>query len=137
MLITPKIKDDCLNWICMNCPVEALVQIDQQELLISSGIPFDILAGVLRHFERIGLIEELNCRRVATFLIVNAEAHEFVLRGGFLAQEEVFETNIAKLILEIENLKKQIAPDHLDTVNKISSIASAILGGLTLFKKSS
>lgn len=63
------------------------------------------------------------------------EANDFLLRGGFVAQEELLETNINKLLLEIDNLKKQLGPDQLETVNKLSSIASAVFSGLSLFSK--
>ena len=66
-----------------------------------SNFTFDILNPILTYFNRIGLIAELNSRRDAIHLILQVEAHELYLRGGFTAQEELLETNIKKLLLEM------------------------------------
>lgn len=134
-MITPAIKDNVLKWLCLNLKPESLYTIDMEDLLKTANIDFDTLNSVLSYFERIGLIEELNSRRVAIHLIVRVEANDFLLRGGFVGQEELLETNIKKLLLEIDNLKKQLGPDKLETVNKLSSIASAVFSGLSLFGK--
>ncbi len=134
-MITPAIKDNVLKWLCLNLKPESLYTIDMADLLKTANIDFDTLNSVLSYFERIGLIEELNSRRVAIHLIVRVEANDFLLRGGFVGQEELLETNIKKLLLEIDNLKKQLGPDKLETVNKLSSIASAVFSGLSLFGK--
>lgn len=134
-MITPAIKDNVLKWLCLNLKPESLYTINMADLLKTANIDFDTLNSVLSYFERIGLIAELNSRRVAIHLIVRVEANDFLLRGGFVGQEELLETNIKKLLLEIDNLKKQLGPDKLETVNKLSSIASAVFSGLSLFGK--
>lgn len=134
-MITPTIKDDVLKWLCLNLKPESLYTIDMANLLKTANIDFDTLNSVLTYFQRIGFIEELNSRRIAIHLSVRVEANDFLLRGGFVGQEELLETNIMKLLLEIDNLKKQLGPDQLDTINKLSSIASAVFSGLSLFGK--
>ncbi len=134
-MITPTIKDDVLKWLCLNLETESLYTIDMTDLLKTTNLTFDTLNSVLYYFQRIGFIEELNSRRVAIHLILRVEANDFLLRGGFVAQEELLETNINKLLLEIDNLKKQLGPDQVETVNKLSSIASAVFSGLSLFSK--
>ena len=86
-------------------------------------------------FQRLGFIEHLNLRRSNIAFILRTDAHDYAQKGGFVAQEEVFKANIDKLLLEIDNLKKQLRPDQLDTANKISGIASALLSGFSLLHK--
>ncbi len=132
-MITPTIKDDVLKWLCLNLETESPSQIPVDDVLKSINIDFDTLNSVLRYFERHGFIEDLNARKVAIFLILRVEANDFLLRGGFVAQEELLEANINKLLLEIDHLKKELGPDRLETVNKLSSIAAAVFSGLSLF----
>lgn len=134
-MITPIIKDSVLKWLCLNSEPEVLCKINMADLLETTNLTFDTLNSVLTYFQRIGFIEELNARRVAIFLILRVEANDFLLRGGFAEQEEILENNVKKLLLEIENLKKQLGPDHLETVNKLSSIASTIFSGLSFFHR--
>lgn len=63
------------------------------------------------------------------------ELHDFANKGGFAIQEEIFKANLDKLEFEIDLLRKQLSPDKLDSLNKISSIASALFGGLSLLPK--
>lgn len=134
-MITPIIKDSVLKWLCLNLEPEVLCKIDIADLLKTTNLTFDALNSVLTYFQRIGFIEELNARRVAVFLILRVEASDFLLRGGFVEQEEILESNIKKLLLEIKDLEKQVSPHHLETVNKVSSIASTILSGLSFLHK--
>ena len=89
----------------------------------------------MQYFGRINFLEELGINRKGFSLILLTEAHNFYLKGGFAIQEEIFKANIEKLGFEIDNLKKQLSPDKLDTLNKISFIASALFGGLALLPK--
>ena len=89
----------------------------------------------MQYFGRINFLEELGINRKGFSLILLTEAHNFYLKGVFAIQEEIFKANIEKLGFEIDNLKKQLSPDKLDTLNKISFIASALFGGLALLPK--
>lgn len=130
-MITATLKDGILKWLCFNTEPEVLGDIDISDLLVVTNTDFDTLNAVLTYFDRIGFLEELNSRRVAISLIVRIEAHDFLLRGGFVAQEELLESNIKKLLLEIENVKPQL----LDKGEKIATIGSAILSALSLMWK--
>lgn len=125
-LITTKIKDDTLQWLCVNVRPGRLVQIDMSDMLNTVNIDFDTLNAVLYDFEELDLIESLNMRRTATFLILKVRAHDFFRQGGFAVIDALTEANIQKLLYEIESLAKQLKPDQLDTFNKIASIASAV-----------
>lgn len=133
-IITPAIKDKILFFLCSEASVEQTSQCETPELLKQLELDFDTFNAIMVQFERFGLVEDLNIRRAHLSFILRVDAHDYAQKGGFSAQEEVFKSNVEKLILEIENLKKQLAPNHLETANKISSIASAIFSGLTLFQ---
>ncbi|WP_273209080.1 hypothetical protein [Runella zeae] len=134
-MITPTIKDSVLKWLCDNMPVEQYRPVNLQSLFKETNLTFDTIEPILQYFNRLGLIGELNARRTSTLLLLRIEAHDFLSRGGFIAQEEIFKKEIEKLIIEIENFKKQLKPDQLETAEKLSTIASAILSGITLFVK--
>lgn len=133
--ITPSIKDKVLFHFRDHCPLEQLVYFPTSELLSETETEFDTLRAVLRQFERFGFLEELGVGRENTCFILLADLHDFAHKGGFFIQEEILKGNIEKLGFEIDLLRKQLGPDHLETVNKISSIASAIFSGLTLLPK--
>jgi hypothetical protein len=133
--ITLAIKDIVLFHLRDNYPLEQLVYVTTKELLIHTETDFDTFRAVLRQFERFGFLEELGVEYENTCFILLADLHDFAYKGGFFVQEELFKGNIEKLGFEIDHLRKQLGPDHLDTMNKISSIASAIFSGLALLPK--
>lgn len=133
-IITPAIKDKILNYLVTDCPLEQLVYSPTEEVLKEADTDHDTLYAVLSQFQRLGFLKEFAMQSTVTF-ILHAEAHDFALKGGFTVKEEVFEANIKKLMLEIDTLKKQVGPDHLDKVEKIASTASALFAGLSLIYK--
>ncbi len=133
-VITPAVKDDILSYICIKCPPENFFKIDTEEILRDIECDFNTLDAILSQFQRLNFLSKLGVGDTTTF-VPHLEATDFKQRGGFVAQEEIFETNIKRLLLEVDNLKKQLSPDQLETANKISSIASAIFSGLALLHK--
>jgi hypothetical protein len=134
-IITPILKDKVLEYLCSACQTEYSVSANTNEIVNYLEIDFDTFHSIMNQFQRLGLVYDLNLRRSAVFFILTVEANDLYLQGGFLAREELLENNIRKLVLEIDNLKKQLSPDLLDKAEKITSIASGILGSLSLFKK--
>jgi hypothetical protein len=134
VIITPVIKDKVLFYLCTEALPEKLSQGKTKEILTELELDFDTFNAIMNQFQRFNLIEDLNIRRTDISFILLLESHDLAQKGGFVAQEEVFKSNIEKLILEVDHLKKQLSPDQLDSANKISAIASAIFSGLTLFK---
>lgn len=132
--ISPQLKDKVLNYLCDECPLEQQVSDNTKNTLKELEISFDEFNAIMNQFQRYGILEDLNLRHNHCSFVLLTEAHDYVRQGGFTIQEEVFKGNIEKLMLEVENLKKEIAPDHLESINKISGIASAILSGLSIFK---
>ncbi len=133
--ITPAVKDKVLFHLRDNCPLEQMVYVPTKELLAETETDFQTLRAVLYQFERFGFFKEVGVGRESTSIIMYIELHDFANKGGFAIQEEIFKANIEKLGFEIDNLRKQLSPDKLDTLNKISSIASALFGGLALLPK--
>lgn len=135
MVINPEVKDKILNYLILHAKVEQFQSGDTNENLKELDIDFDTFHAVMTYFERVGFLKELGLNRRGVHFILLIEAHDFYLRGGYSVQEEILETNVKKLLFEIDNLKKQLEPDKLDKLNKISSIASAIFSGLALLPK--
>jgi hypothetical protein len=134
MIITAAIKDKVLLYLCENCTPERASSA-ATTILKEIDIDFDTFNAIMHQFQRIGIIKELTIRKPYCFFILLTEAHDYASRGGFTAQEELIVGNVEKLILEVEHLKKQLLPDHLDSINKIAGISSALLSALSLIKK--
>lgn len=134
-MITSEIKDTVLFYICNQAIPEQVSSCTTPDLLKELNIDFNTFNAVMVQFQRFGFIEDLNLRHSYLSFILLTDAHDFAQKGGFAIQHEIFKANIEKLGFEIDNLKKQIAPDKLDTLNKISSIAAALFGGIALLSK--
>ncbi len=133
--IIPSIKDKVLFHLRDNCPLEQMVFVPTKELLTDTETDFDTLRAILYQFERFGFFKEVGVGRENISIIMYIELHDFANKGGFAIQEEIFKANLDKLEFEIDLLRKQLSPDKLDSLNKISSIASALFGGLSLLPK--
>ena len=92
----------------------------------------DKIIGIMSHFQRQGLIDNLNCNAHQVCFQLLLEASELLSKGGFKAKEEILQANIEKLLLEIEDLKPSL-PNKVETITSIAaSIATA--AGLLLGK---
>jgi len=131
--ITPELKDSVLKLLCEECILESHSEINEtsiQTILDSFAISFDELNAILTYFERIGLLKNLNARHIYISFVLKMEANDFNRKGGFTFQETILLSNIDKLLLEIEVLKKDLSPDQLDKANKVVSIAGVISSAL-------
>ena len=129
MKIDYLLKDKVLRFLCDHYPAEQNRQIDLKELLKVSGVDFDSVNAVLSYFARVGLISDVNSRRVALFLTLRVEAFDMLSHGGYTAQEELLKNNIEKLLLEIESLK----PSMPEKVNTLTTIAANIVAAFGMF----
>ena len=134
-MITTAIKDKILLYLCEETTPEQVSSASTNDILRDLETDFDTFNAVMAQFQRFGFVEDLNLRRSHLSFILRTDAHDFVQKGGFVIQDEIFKANIEKLGFEIDHLKKQLGPDKLDTLNKISSIASALFSGLALLPK--
>lgn len=134
-MITVAIKDNVLFYLCKEAIPEQVSSGSTNDILKELELDFDTFNAVMTQFQRFGFVEDLNLRRSYLSFILRTDAHDFSQKGGFAIQDEILKANIEKLGFEIDNLKKQLGPDKLDTLNKISSIASALFSGLALLPK--
>jgi hypothetical protein len=134
-IITPEIKDTVLKYLCTNATPEQIVSGKTADDLKELGLSYDTFLAVMTLFERIGLLAELELSKKEVSFILRTEAHDLYLKGGFTAKEELFENNLNRLLFVMDELKKQLGPDHQNTVNKLSAIAAQLLNGIALYKK--
>lgn len=85
-MITSIEKDQVLSFICENCPLSALLDIPYSEFKLFGMEPEDIRA-IFSHFKRKGLISHYSERRHSVQFVLLVEANDYLLHGGFLAQE--------------------------------------------------
>ena len=133
MIFSPQQKDEWLKFLLLrtNNSDENFGIIDD-EFLKGKEMTLNKFRPLMEYFERLNFIElQLNNWAGISYYF-RQEAIDFLGRGGFVAQEDIFENNIEKLLLEIDNLKKELAPDKLDTINKLTSIGNSILSGLNI-----
>ena len=134
-MITASTKDKILFYLCSEAVPEKLSSGKTADILKELELDFDTFNAIMVQFQRFGFIEDLNLRHSDIHFILRTDSNDFSQKGGFVIQEEIFKANLDKLEFEIDVLRKQLSPDKLDTVNKISSIVSALFGGLALLPK--
>lgn len=134
LIITPAVKDKVLFFLCENATPEQLSSANTTDILKELELGFGIFNAIMVQFQRFGLIEDLNLRRDFINFILLTDAYDYAQKGGFIDQEGIFKSNIEKLLLEVDNLKKQLSPNQLESANKISAVASSIFSELSLFK---
>jgi hypothetical protein len=130
MMITCDLKDKILFQV-----VEAGMtqDIDIHDAEKDFGIDSITYEAILDQFERFGFIKQMKFLGGGIRLEVSVNAHDFVRRGGFLVQEEILKGNIEKLGWEIDKLSREISPDKLGTIQKITTIGNNILSALNFF----
>jgi hypothetical protein len=104
-------------------------QCDYKVLAEYFDIGFAEFEEILNQFEGMGFLEQQKFLGGKARICMKVSSHDFVLRGGFVAQEELIAQNIEKLLLEIESLK----PSMPDKVSAITTIAANIATALALF----
>ena len=118
-MITASKKDELLNLLVGGRMNQYL---DIWQLSSDMGIEADELDAMLEQFDKMGLCTVSRCLGGRVNVSLHAEAHDMVLRGGFVAQEELLKQSIEKLLLELESLKHQ----NLANAERISSLIANI-----------
>lgn len=130
-LITPQMKDLALAYLLSSNSLE--IDICNHEFSEYCGcLPFQVKL-ILDEFEKLELLT-IESTNDGTTVTISAKAYDMHTHGGFTAQEELLKANINKLGYELDVLSKKLEPELLETANKISSIAMAVLSALPLFK---
>ena len=133
-LITSKMQDDTLRWLCENVRPEEMTAFDWQGLLNSTGLDEETADLTLISLKDQGLIgNNYNFERIGPALLLKIEAHKFLQRGGFTVLDALNEANMQKLLYELETLKKQLQPDQLETFNKVTTIMASITTVIAAF----
>ncbi|MFA6201417.1 MAG: hypothetical protein WC679_13530 [Bacteroidales bacterium] len=127
-LITPQLKDAILQDLINSDEI----QIEYSEYAPKYSISENNLNMILRQFDSKSLVK-ITSYKGGCIVRVTANAHDYILHGGFVAQEEILKANIEKLGLELELLSKELEPKLLDKAEKIASLAHNILTALRLF----
>lgn len=131
--MTPLEKDNWLKIIIRNDAIYPdNFRVITDEFLLKYDTNLRQIFPFIRYLERNNLLKIDRANDAYIRYEYYQEMADFIMRGGFTVQEELFEQNISKLLLEIDHLKKQLSPDNLETINKLSSIANNVLSGLTL-----
>ena len=133
-MITSALKDKVLFFIVQNVEVGHGLEgnfSDFEHL----GLTYAQFEALLRWFHNIGFIEIAIVDPNVIDIILLMPANDLYLKGGFVLQDELFRSNIEKLSLEVETLRQQLAPQKLDTVEKIAGIAGALFAGLALLPR--
>lgn len=134
-MITPLVKDDVLNALCEANSYDVLLSTSLNSLLEELNLNFNELYAILKQFERLGFISNLNIRRHSPelYVAVHLEALDFKNRGGFFVQEETLKLSLEKLALEVEQLSKDF-PEKALTFSTIAANITTCLGLLTSIK---
>ena len=133
-LITPAIKDEILSFLVANYELNALYSRCDLKPLLKIVDSKSNIQAVFKQFERLGLISNGSVSSLCYSVSLNVEAHDFLGRGGFVAQEEILKANINRLGLELENLSKELEPEYAEKASKITTIAASIATVLGFFK---
>ncbi len=130
-MITPEIKDQILTQLVIQTGMHKSFDIaaDSAGFGVSSR-EFDAILDQMVEMNLITCLRAMGKVRVS----ISAAAHDFYRRGGFTAQELILKSNIEKLNLELKQLSKELAPDRLAVIDRLSAICSAITSALTYFK---
>ena len=134
-MITPELKDKILSTLCSweeLYPGE-LTPINTAEFLRKVEVDSRTALSILDYFQHIGLIGELNYRHSSPtfYVIVYTNAFDICNRGGFVVQEQLFQKEVEKLLLEIKRLKPALGDkaEQITTIaNNLAGIAGAFFG---------
>lgn len=131
MLITSQIKDAVLSEIINR---NITFCIEKESFSEHLNLPNEIVCQILKHFVSKNLISMQEMLGGAALITTMVNAHDLYAQGGFVGQQDILKNNILKLDLEISKLSKELTPDNLDTIDKITSISASIITALSLFK---
>ncbi|WP_270544902.1 hypothetical protein [Butyricimonas paravirosa] len=126
-LITPAMKDEILSILVANCELNRCLTSALPKPLLDIAKSRNNLQAIFNQFCKFGFLSRGVIGSNSISVIVNIEAHDFLSRGGFTAQEEILKANINKLGLELESLSKELEPKFAEKASTIMTIANNIL----------
>jgi hypothetical protein len=119
-MITPDLKDRLLSFIA-NEAVDSELSMwytdnERQTIFGHLGFPINFLTPLLKQFEELGLLKMTGAKGYEGFTL-KIDAYDFLRYGGFTAKEEIINSNLRKLELEITSLEVNIPKAKFDMVS--------------------
>jgi hypothetical protein len=111
--VTPELKDKILSTIKVH-PRRYSMQVDCKHFSISK----DMLNSLLRSFAKRGFITILQTFNGTGDMIIRVEIEtdDFLRSGGYIFEEEIINSELKKLELEIRKLQSDIPNDRYNTI---------------------
>lgn len=131
-IITPQMKDILLTDLLS--ADSASFTFDYTESKENNGVSPKSVCLILNQFEELGLIKKKEFIGRRCLIHVQMKAMDLHRHGGFMVEEELLKSNIEKLGIELGLLCEQLSPNYSEKASQLTSIASAVMQGLTLFK---
>jgi hypothetical protein len=133
--VTSELKDSVLRFLLTHYePEQVYDRGDTNYILSTLHLDYVSLNAILKQMEQRGYIANLRLTPHSLGVKFRQDGADFIQRGGFYAQDELLKNNIEKLLLEIEYLRQELAPKHLESAEKIVTIGAGILTALSFFK---
>lgn len=118
-MITPEEKDKVVAYIMS---MEQLSSTIYYKSIKGLNVTENEFYMILEQLDRMGLIKQVEGRSVTR----RAELDDFVRRGGFVGQEELFKANIEKLNAELLVLSKELEEPYAKRIKMLLDISVAI-----------
>ena len=97
---------------------------------------YDQVQVILKQFKKRGFINSFDFSGLRYRVQVEADAHDFIGRGGFKFEEDAFRNHFTKLELELEKLEGEIPQDRFSNImTLIGTVSSAISAYASLANK--
>ena len=117
MLITPELKDKLLDVLIAKNQIRFRSSVAALSDTLTVGS--DVVLCLLDHFEHVGLCSIERYIGGGLGIVLNAKAYDMYRRGGFAAEEYLYQKELLKLEKELDKLCKTF-PD------KVSLFSAAI-----------
>lgn len=128
-MITPELKDKVLCQLTMfsdyRCK-SSEIQVD--------GLTHAQVIAILRQMAHEGMITIVEDYPFILNIAITSQVDEFWRMGGYSARELLFKTDLEKLGKELDALSEKLHPSVLESLNEISTLASAVVGALQLLR---
>src|SRR5687768_14550382 len=98
MMITPVLKDEILKDMVLRAPQMSWLG-NLNEFAQRFNVDVEMVASIMQQFDKRGFIEVHDSSEDYSIynLSVQAEAHDYILRGGHLGEFEYLEAQVLKL----------------------------------------
>lgn len=132
-MITPEMKDKVLSYLCEHCPLERAYQLEYEEL--SEFTSKEELKAILLQFARMNILPKLDYWGDTYIIVLQADAHDLLARGGFVAEQFLFTTELEKIQAELKKLQADANKPELSRADKVAILSNIIsfAGSITAF----